>query len=81
MGCLHQTPPLSGGGREIAGARGLDGTKEARPSKHSMTDADELTETVAARTGPAQVQARWGLSTERGMWTRAPIPNQEVISN
>lgn len=63
---LHQTPPLSGGGGEIVGARGLDDTKEARPSKHSMTEADELTETLTARTGPAQVQIRWGLSTERG---------------
>lgn len=53
-------------------ARGDGGFEEAASSCHNRID--ERSETVAACTGPAQVQARWGLSTERQRWARDLSP-------
>lgn len=44
-------------------------TKETVSSRHSRTDAHVNSETVEARTEPAQVQAQWDLSIERKKWT------------
>lgn len=41
----------------------------------------ELTETMTACTGPAEVQARWGPMPERSKWAPVLIPNHEAISN
>jgi|UPI0000F4D965 hypothetical protein len=41
----------------------------------------ELAETIAACTRPAQIQARWGFSTEKGEWTGDPTPNQKAVCN
>lgn len=41
----------------------------------------EPTETVTAGAGTAETQARWGPSTERRKWARAPIPNQDAINS
>lgn len=39
----------------------------------------ELTDVVATHTGPAQIQATWGPSTETGKWVQAPVSNQQSI--
>lgn len=41
----------------------------------------ELTETVAAHFGSAQLQTTRGASHERRKWTWSIMPNQQVISN
>lgn len=41
----------------------------------------DLTETMTARTGHAQVKARRGLSAERGTWRRSSHPNQDAVSD
>lgn len=36
---------------------------------------------MAIYTGPAQVQARWSPSTERGKWAQAPTLNKKLSVN
>lgn len=40
----------------------------------------EPIETVAACTGPTQVQTRWGISIEMRKWIQSFIPSWEIIS-
>lgn len=55
--------------------------KETTPSETQDWCSCELSETVAACTGPAQVQVRWGPGTEMGKWTWSPIPTWDAISS
>lgn len=47
--------------------------------RYNRTDTQMNSVTMAAHTGPEQIQARWGSSNEKGKWTWSPMPNQEVI--
>ena len=45
----------------------MDESKETPSFRYDRTDAHMNSDAVAAHTRPAQVQARWGSSTERGI--------------
>ena len=70
------------GGRNILRAR-----EDGRNQRNSVFQAQqdwcthEFTNTVAAHTGPVQVQARWGPSAEREKWTWSLIHYQQTIPN
>lgn len=55
--------------------------KEIASSRQKRTDALVNSQTLAADTRPAQVQARCGPNTEREKWTRSLTPNKEAIYN
>lgn len=79
MECLHLSSIISllncaeGGGKNL-GAREDDDTRQTVSS-----DTHKCTESVAAYTLPTEIYTRWGLSTKRRKWSRAPIPNQETL--
>lgn len=62
----NSSPPGSGSHAEEAeGLQEPEGTDDRELlCRHSRTDTHDLTEPVAARTGPVQIQARWGPSDE-----------------
>lgn len=75
--CLHPCPPLRAQGtlqsRNGKIIRASEDEKEIRNQCLPVTTCTyELTETIAARTGPAQIQARWipVLTGELGMEPR-----------
>lgn len=57
--------------------KGMENTN----NRHNRAYTRSHSETVAACTGPTQVQIGWNLSTKKGKWAQAPIPNQDGISN
>jgi hypothetical protein len=68
MGCLHQIPPIrvqenlqKGRWKDHKSQRGW----RTNPSKSTEPSSYELTETVAACTGPAWVCTRWDPKAER----------------
>lgn len=69
------------GGKSIR-ARGTGGHHKNNAFRTQQDwHTPELTEAVAACTGPTQVQGRWGSSAKRRKWTCAPIHNQEITFN
>lgn len=60
---------------------GVNGAKKTVFQTQQDQYTHELTETMAACIGPAEVHIGWGPTGERGKLTTAPILNPEAISN
>lgn len=71
------------GSRKFVEPGRMKESKERRTGKQSRTNehTEELTETVAACTGPAYFSSRWGPSTEWGSGNKLPCLTQSLCTN
>lgn len=53
---------------------------EAVSSRYNRSETHELTEKLAACTGPVQIQTRQTHNTEKRKWALVPIPKQDQLS-
>lgn len=85
MGYLHQTQGSESFAERETGR--LQEPERMEDTNETMSHDTRLMRiwtpraTAAACTGPAQVQAGWGLSAETGTRTRPPISSLDAISN